>query len=108
MKTKIKKILKTTLKSSIDGGNIDDGSILGGDNAVDKLYDLFVDEVTAVRELDGTILSRPPIEIQDKPTCDVKDCDHPEGWRTHYEGGSSWCRKCWCYVTFGKEGEKKK
>jgi hypothetical protein len=48
MKTKIRKILLSTLKSVYDGGNIDDGSITGGNNAVDQLYDLFVDEGTFV------------------------------------------------------------
>lgn len=50
MKAKIKKILLQTLKSAYDGGNIDDGGILGGDNAIDQLYDLFVDEITNVNE----------------------------------------------------------
>jgi hypothetical protein len=46
MKNKIRKILLNTLKSPCDDGNIDDGGIIGGDNAVDQLYDLFVDEAT--------------------------------------------------------------
>ena len=49
MKSKIKKILLSTLKSEYDGSNIDDGGIMGGDNAVDQLYDLFVDEMTAIK-----------------------------------------------------------
>jgi hypothetical protein len=49
MKSKIRKILLDILKSEYDGGNIDDGSIIGGDNAVDQLYDLFVDEMTAIK-----------------------------------------------------------
>jgi hypothetical protein len=49
MKSKIRKILLSTLKSEYDGSNIDDGGIIGGDNAVDQLYDLFVDEITAIK-----------------------------------------------------------
>jgi hypothetical protein len=55
MKSKIRKILLDNLKSAHDGGNIDDGSIIGGDNVVDQLYDLFVDEMTAIK-------GEPPIE----------------------------------------------
>ena len=50
MKSKIKKILLETLSSNYDNGNIDDGGIGGGDNAVDQLYDLFVDEATNINE----------------------------------------------------------
>jgi hypothetical protein len=62
MKNKIKKILLETLKSAYDGGNIDDGGIMGGDNAVDQLYDLFVDEATFVRHLEN-----PEVPYQEKP-----------------------------------------
>jgi hypothetical protein len=48
MKNKIKQILLDTLNSPCDNGNIDDGGIIGGDNAVEQLYDLFVDEMTAI------------------------------------------------------------
>jgi len=107
MKTKIKQILLDTLTSAYDEGNIDNGGIYGGNNAVDKLYDLFVDEVTSLNELNGIILSR-TVELKDRPTCDIDKCDHPEEWRTHYEGGSSWCRKCWSYVFIPKLPEEKK
>jgi hypothetical protein len=60
MKNKIREILSQTLKSEYDGGNIDDGSIIGGDNAVDQLYDLFVDEMTAIDT--ATLSSRPESE----------------------------------------------
>ncbi len=50
MKNKIRKVLLDTLKSSYDNGDIDDGGIIGGDNAVDQLYDLFVDEATNINE----------------------------------------------------------
>jgi hypothetical protein len=63
MKNKIKKILLSTLKSAYDGGNIDDGGIMGGDNAVDQLYDLFVDEATFVRHLEN-----PDVEYPAKKT----------------------------------------
>lgn len=49
MKSKIRKILLDNLKSAHDGGNIDDGSIMGGDKTIDQLYDLFVDEMTAIK-----------------------------------------------------------
>ena len=107
MKTKIKKILLETLSSNYDLGNIDDGGISGGDAAVDKLYDLFVDEITIITSTIPIISSR-PIEIKDKPMCSPAECDHPEEWRTHYDGGSSWCRKCWCYIFIPKPVEKKK
>jgi len=48
MKNKIKKILLETLTSNYDNGNIDDCGIMGGDNAVDQLYDLFVDEIAEI------------------------------------------------------------
>lgn len=111
MKTKIKQILLDNLRSAYDDGDIDNGGIYGGSNAIDKLYDLFVDEVTSLNELNGIILSRAPAEIKDKPTSTPDVCDHPEEWRTRYEGGSSWCRKCWCYVDLPKpkpEPKKKK
>ncbi len=66
MKNKIKKILSTALKSAYDGGNIDDGGILGGDNAVDQLYDLFVDEATFVRHLENPDVVYPPEKKVDK------------------------------------------
>ena len=56
MKNKIKKVLLDTLKSAYDNGDIDDGGIMGGDNAVDQLYDLFVDEMTSIGR--ATISSR--------------------------------------------------
>ena len=59
MKNKIKKILLNTLKSAYDGGNIDDGGIMGGDNAVDQIYDLFVDEATFVRHLENPDVEYP-------------------------------------------------
>ena len=62
MKNKIKKILVQTLTSAYDGGNIDDGGIMGGDNAVDQLYDLFVDEATFVRHLENPDVSYPKEE----------------------------------------------
>jgi hypothetical protein len=96
MKTKIKKILLDNLTSAYDDGNIENGGIIGGDNAIDKLYDLFVDEISIITSTNPIITSRP--EVKDRPICDIDKCDHPEEWRTHYEGGSSWCRKCWCYV----------
>lgn len=34
----------------------------------------------------------------DKPMCLPDECDHPENMRTRYDGGSSWCNKCWSYV----------
>ena len=48
MKSKIRKILLDNLKSAHDGGNIDDGSIMGGDKTIDQLYDLFVDEIAEI------------------------------------------------------------
>ena len=48
MNNKIKYILTHTLKSAYDGGDINDGGIIGGDNAIDQLYDLFVDEMAAI------------------------------------------------------------
>jgi hypothetical protein len=66
MKSKIKKILLDNLKSEHDGGNIDDGSITGGDNTVDQLYDLFVDEATFVRHLENPEVSYPPKEPKDR------------------------------------------
>lgn len=59
MKNKIRKILLKTLKSPCDDGNIDDGGIIGGDNAVDQLYDLFVDEMTTIDTATATLSSRP-------------------------------------------------
>ena len=59
MKSKIKKILLDNLKSAHDDGNVDDGSIIGGDNTVDHLYDLFVDEMTAIDTATATLSSRP-------------------------------------------------
>ena len=56
MKNKIKKILLETLTSNYDNGNIDDGGIGGGDTAIDQLYDLFVDEITAIST--ATVSSR--------------------------------------------------
>jgi len=50
MKNKIRKILLDNLKSAYDGGNIDDGSIIGEDKTIDQLYDLFVDEITTIKE----------------------------------------------------------
>jgi len=44
MKTKIHNILKETLTSNYDNGNIEDGGIGGGDDAVDKLHELFKTE----------------------------------------------------------------
>src|ERR1035437_3057224 len=49
MKSKIKKILLDNLKSAYDGGNIDDESIIGSNNTIDQLYDLFVDEMIAIK-----------------------------------------------------------
>jgi hypothetical protein len=66
MKSKIRKILLDNLKSEHDGGNIDDGSITGGDNTVDQLYDLFVDEATFVRHLENPEVSYPPKEPKDR------------------------------------------
>jgi hypothetical protein len=60
MKAKIKQILLDNLSSNYDNGNIDDGGIGGGDKTVDLLYDLFVDEMTAIGT--ATISSRPPKE----------------------------------------------
>ncbi|MFA5207353.1 MAG: hypothetical protein WC428_01735 [Candidatus Paceibacterota bacterium] len=59
MKNKIRKVLLDTLKSSYDNGDIDDGGIIGGDNAVDQLYDLFVDEATFVRHLENSTVLYP-------------------------------------------------
>jgi hypothetical protein len=59
MKNKIRKVLLDTLKSSYDNGDIDDGGIIGGDNAVDQLYDLFVDEATFVRHLENPAVLYP-------------------------------------------------
>ena len=59
MKNKIRKILLKTLKSPCDDGNIDDGGIIGGDNAVDQLYDLFIDEMTTIDTATATLSSRP-------------------------------------------------
>jgi hypothetical protein len=64
MKSKIKKILLDTLTSAYDDGNIDNGGIIGGDNAIDLLYDLFVDEMTAVGT--ATVSSRPESEKSKK------------------------------------------
>ena len=41
MKNKIRQILLKTLISNYDNGNIEDGGIGGGDEAIDGLYDLF-------------------------------------------------------------------
>ena len=41
MKVKIRKILLKNLFSAYDDGNIEDGGIIGGDEAIDELYDLF-------------------------------------------------------------------
>jgi hypothetical protein len=60
MKTKIKQILLDNLTSNYDGGNIDDGGIAGGDKTIDLLYDLFVDEMTAIGT--ATVSSRPANE----------------------------------------------
>ena len=68
MKSKIKKILLDTLTSVYDDGNIDDGGIIGGDNAVDQLYDLFVDEATFVRHLEN-----PEIPYSEKKLEKVSD-----------------------------------
>lgn len=48
------------------------------------------------------------IEVSNKevyPICQIKrseaypnECDHPENRRRYYDGGSSWCDKCWSYV----------
>jgi hypothetical protein len=65
MKSKIKKILLDTLTSAYDEGNIDNGGIIGGDNAVDQLYDLFVDEVTFVRHLENPKVPYPVEEPKD-------------------------------------------
>lgn len=34
----------------------------------------------------------------EKAECFPNECDHPRSKRTYYEGGSSWCNKCWSYV----------
>ena len=82
MKTKIRKILLTTLKSEYDGSNIDDGGIIGGDNAVDQLYDLFVDEMTAIKALNnkGKALMKQindfnKIEVTELPHLEVSNTD---------------------------------
>jgi len=67
MKNKIKTILLNTLQSAYDGGNIDDGGIIGGDNAVDQLYDLFVDEATFVRHLENPNVSYPAEKKVEQP-----------------------------------------
>jgi len=41
MKEKIRQILLKTLTSNYDNGNIEDGGIGGGDEAIDELYTLF-------------------------------------------------------------------
>jgi len=99
MKTKIKNILLQNLISVYDDGNIDNGGIIGGNNAIDKLYDLFVDEISI-------ITSKP--EINNNPICSPAECDHSKEWRTYYDGGSSWCRKCWCYVDLPPTNQDKK
>lgn len=35
---------------------------------------------------------------QNKSECFPNECDHPVNRRTYYDGGSSWCTKCWSYV----------
>jgi hypothetical protein len=34
----------------------------------------------------------------EKSECFPNECDHPRNRRTYYDGGSSWCTKCWSYV----------
>jgi hypothetical protein len=41
------------------------------------------------------VATRKPV---DRPMCSINECDHDVNWRTFYDGGSSWCNKCWCYV----------
>ena len=80
MKNKIKKILLQTLKSAYDGGNIDDGGIMGGDNAVDQIYDLFVDEATFVRHLENPDVEYPAKKTeQPKKPADILYCDPKTG-----------------------------
>ena len=66
MKNKIKEILLKTLESTYDEGNIDNGGIIGGDNAIDQLYDLFVDEATFVRHLENPKVPYPVEEPKDR------------------------------------------
>lgn len=70
MKNKIKKILLKTLTSNYDSGNIDDGGITGADNAVDQLYDLFVDEMITIDTATATLSSRP----ESKEPKDIFSC----------------------------------
>jgi hypothetical protein len=35
---------------------------------------------------------------RDKSECSPDECSHPIDRRTYYEGGTSWCTKCWSYV----------
>ena len=41
------------------------------------------------------VANRKPV---DRAQCTPDVCDHDVKWRTYYDGGSSWCNKCWCYV----------
>jgi len=45
MRDKIRKILLETLVSQYDQGNIEDGGIIGGDEAIDQLYSLVEQEI---------------------------------------------------------------
>jgi hypothetical protein len=45
MKTQIHAILLKTLVSNYDDGNIEDGGIGGGDEAIEELYKLFTDKM---------------------------------------------------------------
>jgi hypothetical protein len=63
--------------------------------------DYYIEEGTVGRIFcDGAnwgldVATRDQIE---KPMCFPNECDHPREKRTFYEGGSSWCNKCWSYV----------
>lgn len=39
---------------------------------------------------------------QGKPECYPNECDHPRNYRTFYDGGTSWCTRCWSYVDLPK------
>jgi hypothetical protein len=42
-----------------------------------------------------------------QPEITPDKCDHPVNKRSYYEGGSSWCNKCWSYVDIPPHGNFK-
>ena len=95
MKNKIRQILLKQLVSNYDNGNIEDGGIGGGDEAIDDLYDLFTKQdepqtLTEDQRLQETVdlinynnlCARatlfPGLEIDEIPVLTIEDLKEPD------------------------------